>query len=472
MSPSEEKPWAGRFAQPTRKAVEQFTESISFDVRLYAEDIEASMAHAAMLQRCGLLTADELRTITDALEEIRSQIEDGTFVVRHELEDIHMNIESALIERAGEAGGKLHTARSRNDQVATDARLWVRKAIAALTERIEQLQRALVEKASQYREQIVPGFTHLQHAQPLLLAHLLLAPVAMLERDKQRLADARTRVNVSPLGACALAGTTLQTDPAYAAELLGFEALFTNSVDAVSDRDFLVEFVFCLSVIAMHLSRISEEWVLWASPEFDFVDIDESYCTGSSIMPQKKNPDVLELVRGKTGRVYGHLMAVLTTMKGLPLAYNRDMQEDKEALFDASDTVSNALAIMTDMVSHTEFKGEQMEAACERGGLDATSLAEYLVSKGVPFREAHRMVGRIVRHTSAQGRSLAETPIEELRGQCEAVGDDVYAVLGARNCIDRYASHGSSSPAEVARQIAEWRSLLGISEGGNPPADE
>jgi argininosuccinate lyase len=464
MSESQEKPWGGRFEQPTDKAVEKFTESISFDARLYAEDIEAGIAHARMLERCGLLTDVELLEITGALEQIRGEIERGEFQFKHELEDIHMNIEAALIERIGEPGAKLHTARSRNDQVATDMRLWVKKATAVLVNDITRFQSALLVKAHQYRDAIAPGFTHLQHAQPILLAHQLVAWIEMLERDKERFTDAHARMDVSPLGACALAGTTLRTDPHFTAEQLGFARVFSNSIDAVSDRDFLAEFLFCISMCACHLSRLSEEWVLWSSSEFDFVDIDESYCTGSSIMPQKKNPDILELVRGKTARMYGALVTLLTLMKGLPLSYNRDMQEDKEALFDSFDTLHGALEIMADMTIHTEFKRENLEAACARGNIDATSLAEYIVARGVPFRDAQPIVGRIVRRSTALDRSLSETPIEEFRAHCEAVDDDVYQVLDARRCIQRYASHGASSPAEVERQLADWRAKLALEE--------
>ena len=455
------KPWGGRFEKDTGESVERFTESVSFDRRLYREDIRASVAHAQMLERCGLIDPGDLAAICEALAEIEQEIECGAFEFLVPLEDVHMNIEAELVRRIGDAGRKLHTARSRNDQVACDVRLWCRAAIDECLGLLRDAQRALAGKAEEYRDAAMPGLTHLQHAQPVLLAHVLLAYVEMLERDAGRLRDCRDRLNVSPLGACALAGTSLPTEPPFTAEVLGFDGCFSNSLDAVSDRDFVVEFVFALSLISLHLSRLAEDWVLWSSQEFDFLDLDEAYCTGSSIMPQKKNPDVLELLRGKCGRVYGDLVALLTMLKGLPLAYNRDMQEDKEPLFNAFDSVRDSLRIAAELVGTTAFKTGNMARACQKGYADATSLAEYLVRHGVPFRQAHEIVGRIVRMAAADGGPLDKLSLQEFRRFSEAIGEDVYDVLGVQNCIAGYRSHGSSSPAEVRRQLDEWKERLG-----------
>jgi argininosuccinate lyase len=454
------KPWGGRFEKDTNEMVEQFTESVSFDRRLYAEDIRGSIAHAEMLGRCGLLDEEEVRLIREGLEGIGRDIESGSFEFQIPLEDVHMNVESELIRKIGDVGRKLHTARSRNDQVATDLRLWCRGAIDGFLELLVGCQRALVEKAEEYRDVTVPGFTHLQHAQPVLLAHVLLAYVEMLERDRTRLQDCRRRMNVSPLGACALAGTSLPTDPASTAQALEFDECFSNSIDAVSDRDFAIEFAFDLAMVAVHLSRLAEEWVIWSSQECDFLDLDESFCTGSSIMPQKKNPDVLELIRGKCGRVYGDVIALLTLMKGLPLAYNKDMQEDKEAVFDAVDTVRASLSIATEIVKSTAFKREHLARAAETGHMDATALAEYLVGKGMPFRQAHEIVGRAVMVAAANQVRLQELSLKRLQESCDAIDEDVYGVLGTQNCVENYRSRGSSSPAEVQRQLAEWQERL------------
>jgi argininosuccinate lyase len=454
------KPWSGGFEKETDEAVEQFTQSVSFDRRLYRQDIRASLAHAQMLARRDLISEAELVEIRGALRQIEREIEEDRFPFRLPLEDVHMNIEAALIERIGDAGRKLHTARSRNDQVACDERLWVREAVAAFDDAIARCQRALVEKAEAHRDAVMPGLTHMQHAQPVLLGHVLLAYVEMLERDRARLQDCRERADVSPLGACALAGTGLPTDPESVAEELGFARCFGNSVDAVSDRDFVIEFVFDLAMIAMHLSRMAEDWIVWCSHEFDFVDLEESFCTGSSILPQKKNPDVLELIRGKCGRVYGDLIALLTVFKGLPLAYNRDMQEDKEALFNAADTVRDSLGVAGRLIATTEFKTGNMERACERGQMDATALADYLVERGLPFREAHQIAGRASRAAAAQGGNLEDLELEELQQYSELIGENVYSVLGVRNCVANYRSRGSSSPAELERQLAEWKDRL------------
>jgi len=456
-----DKLWGGRFEKQTDPMAEQFTESVSFDRRLFREDIRASIAHAEMLERCGLLSEEELIQVRDGLREIEREIERGEFEfdVRHE--DVHTNIEVALARRIGEPALKLHTARSRNDQVACDMRLWVRGAIDEADGLLAGCQRALVELAETFQDIVVPGFTHLQHAQPVMLAHVLLAYVEMFQRDRERLADCRRRVNVSPLGACALAGTTLPIDVEFTAQRLGFERPFSNSIDAVSDRDFVVEFVFDLALVACHMSRLAEEWLLWASSEFDLIDLDEAFCTGSSIMPQKKNPDVLELIRAKAGRVYGDLMALLAMLKALPLAYNRDMQEDKPALFDAVDQVGASLRILRHLVASTTFKEERAADACQKGHMDATALADYLVRRGLPVREAHRIVGGMVRHAAAQNARLAELSLEELRRFSELIAEDVYEVLGTRNCVESYRSGGAASPREVARQIARWKEALG-----------
>lgn len=455
-----DKLWGGRFESDTDPDVEDFTESVSFDHMLYREDIAGSIAHAEMLERCGLLTADELRQIKNGLKTIESEIENGDFCFEKRHEDIHMNIEAALIDIVGGPALKLHTARSRNDQVVCDFRLWTRAQLDRVVDLLASCQAALVKKAEEYQDVIVPGYTHLQRAQPVLLGHLLLAYAEMFERDRGRLADCYKRVDVSPLGACAMAGTSLPTDPKFVAERLGFSDVFRNSIDAVSDRDFILEFVSALAIVASHMSRVAEDWLLWSSNEFNFLDQEETFCTGSSIMPQKKNPDVLELIRGKTGRVYGDLMALLTLLKAQPLAYNRDLQEDKRPVFDAVAEVSRSLAVFASLIGKVDFKAENTGKVCEDGYMDATSFAEYLVGKGLPFREAHRVVGRIVRRAAARDIKLYELSLVELQEHCDAIGEDVYEALGARNCVKRYRSHGSSSPEELSSQIAWWKERL------------
>ncbi|MFP4028250.1 MAG: argininosuccinate lyase [Candidatus Brocadiia bacterium] len=460
-----DKLWAGRFEEDTDPLVEEFSESVSFDKRLYKQDIRGSIAHAKMLAHCGLLSESELVQIKETLEEIKREIETETFDFRREHEDIHMNIEAALIDRIGEAGMKLHTARSRNDQVACDFRLWIRGVIDEIDRLLSRCQVAFVERADTFKEMVVPGVTHLQHAQPVLLSHILLAYVEMLQRDRDRLADCRTRVNVSPLGAGAIAGTTLPIDPGFTAEQLEFEKVFENSIDAVSDRDFAMEFVFGLSTIACHLSRLAEDWLIWSTPEFDFIDLDESFCTGSSIMPQKKNPDVLELMRGKTGRIYGHLMSLLTMLKGQPLAYNRDLQEDKRAVFDAADQVRKCLAVLAELVPRTTFKEEQARKACRKNHLDATALADYLVGRGLAFREAHKIVGQIVRKATKDEKTLPEMTLESMQSFSELIAEDVYDYLGPQNCVNHYRSRGSSSADEVQRRLDEWKKQLTAENG-------
>ncbi len=460
MARESEKLWGGRFEREIAPEVEDFTESISFDHKLFRQDIRGSIAHAEMLLKCGLISESDCIAIRETLKEIGAEIEAGTFRFDQKHEDIHMNIEAALIDRIGEPGLKLHTARSRNDQVACDLKLWTRSAIDSVAGLLESCQKALLDRAETFSEVIVPGYTHLQHAQPVLFAHVMLAYIEMLDRDRSRLRDCRKRLNICPLGACALAGSALPVDADFTARKLEFDAALTNSLDAVSDRDFAVEFVFCLCMVAMHISRLAEEWLLWASNEFDFIDLDESFCTGSSIMPQKKNPDVLELIRGKTGRVYGNLTDLLTTLKGLPLAYNRDLQEDKFPLFEAGSEVGKSLAILTQLISKTGIKKDHAASACGRGYMDATALADYLVLKGVPFRESHRAVGAIVRHAASSDKKLSDMAVEDMRKFHPLISDDVFRVLGARNCVDNYRSRGSSAPAEVQRRIDFWNTKL------------
>ncbi len=456
----QKKPWGGRFTKQTAASVESFTESISFDWRLYKYDIEGSIAHATMLAKCNLITKREKNAIVKGLKEILAEIEAEKFEFKKSLEDVHMNIESALIERIGETGKKLHTARSRNDQVALDLRLWTRDQAHKMIRLLTSLQRELVKKGKMFFGLIMPGFTHLQHAQPVLLSHYLLAYVEMLERDKARLQDCCVRLNRSPLGACALAGTTLTTDPVMTAKLLSFDGVCENSMDAVSDRDFCVEYAFCLSMVAMHLSRLCEEWIIWCNDEVKFIEISDAYCTGSSIMPQKKNPDVLELIRGKCGRVFGHLTSLLTLLKGLPLSYNRDMQEDKIAIFDASDTVQASLSILAELVVNTNFNGDQMMSACEKGFIDATALAEYLVKKDVPFRMAHEIVGKIVKECIRVQCKLVDLQLEGFKAFSSVIEKDVYKVLGVENGIKNYKSYGSTAPGFVKKRIAYWEKKL------------
>ncbi len=462
MTSDSKKLWGGRFSGPTAPAVEEFTESISFDYRLFREDISGSIAHAEMLLECGLITESDFIEIRSTLKEIEEEIESGRFEFDKKHEDIHMNIEAALIDRIGEPGLKLHTARSRNDQVACDLKLWTRGAIDSVLGLLESCQKALLERAQAFADIIVPGCTHLQHAQPILFSHALLAYVEMFERDRGRLRDCRKRLNTSPLGACALAGSSLPADPVFTARKLGFDSALRNSLDAVGDRDFAVEFVFSLSMIAMHMSRLAEEWLIWASQDQDFLDLDESFCTGSSIMPQKKNPDVLELIKGKTGQVYGDLTCLLTILKGLPLSYNRDLQEDKKPLFEAKDEVCKSLSVLALLISRANVKKNRLASACEKGHMDATALADYLVKRGLPFRESHRIVGDVVRYAVSCDKKLSELSVDEMRGFSELICEDVFGVLGARNCIENYRTVGSSSPGEVQRQIEHWKRVFDV----------
>jgi argininosuccinate lyase len=457
-----QKTWGGRFTGGTDQRVEAFTESVSFDQRLYRQDVRASQAHARMLARAGLLTTDEAERIAAALDEIRGVIDRGEMPFSSALEDIHTHIERALIERLGDLGRKLHTGRSRNDQVATDFKLWVRDAIDDLDSLLVTLQRALVSAAARERDVVLPGYTHLQRAQPVLAAHYFLAYAEKFQRDRDRLRDCRARVNVLPLGAAALAGTSIPIDREDVAHQLGFEAVAANSLDVSSDRDFALEFVFALSVIALHLGGWAEEWVIWSTTEFDFLDLPDGFCTGSSIMPHKKNPDVLELTRGKTARVIGDLQRLLVLVKGLPLAYNRDLQEDKEAVFDAFDTVAASLSLAAPLVEQTRFKRERIAARLEDGFLDATTLMEFLILQGVPMRSAHEAVGRLVRRCEEKHCRLAQLPAEEFEAVRPGIGGAVYGVLGVANALAAFKSAGSTAPAEVERQLRAWHQRLGL----------
>ncbi len=455
-----QKPWGGRFTQPTDAFVEAFTASVAFDRRLYHYDIQGSIAHARMLARVGVLSEAECAAIVQGLEEIEAEIERGEFPWSVRLEDVHMNIEARLTERIGETGKKLHTGRSRNDQVATDLRLYLRDEIDAIDEELTRLQHALLDLAEREADTIMPGFTHLQVAQPITFGHHMLAWFEMLARDRERLADCRRRVNRMPLGAAALAGTSFPIDREYTAELLGFEGLCENSLDAVSDRDFVIEFLAAASLLMTHLSRFSEELVIWASQQFDFIELPDAFCTGSSIMPQKKNPDVPELVRGKSGRVYGHLMGLLTLMKAQPLAYNKDNQEDKEPLFDAVDTVKGCLKAYADMMPGLVVKRARMREAARAGFSTATDLADYLVRKGLPFRDAHEVVGKAVRHGIEQGKDLSEMDLETLRRFSEVIEADVFDVLTLEGSVAARRHRGGTAPEQVRAQVRRARARL------------
>ena len=455
-----EKPWNGRFTESTDAFVEAFTASVTFDQRLYRYDIAGSIAHAQMLAHVGVLTLSERDAIVAGLKEIETEIEAGVFPWSTALEDVHMNIEARLTARIGEAGKKLHTGRSRNDQVATDLRLYLRDAIDATCSAIHQLQTALVDIAEREVASVMPGFTHLQVAQPVTFGHHMLAWFEMLQRDRARFIDCRKRVNSMPLGSAALAGTSYPIDRAYTARVLGFDGPAENSLDAVSDRDFAIEYVAAAALLMTHLSRFSEELILWSSSQFDFIELSDAFCTGSSIMPQKKNPDVPELVRGKTGRVNGHLVALLTLMKGQPLAYNKDNQEDKEPLFDTIDTVLGCLKVYRDMLPAMRIKKDNMARAATRGFSTATDLADYLVRKGVAFRDAHEVVGKAVRYGIEQGKDLAAMGVEELRGFSQAIDPDVFAVLTIEGSVAARNHLGGTAPAQVSAAAARARLRL------------
>lgn len=454
------KAWAGRFREQTDPLVEAFTKSVTIDSRLYGEDIAGSIAHCKALEKARILTRTETRTIVRGLESVKRELDRGQFVFSPQDEDIHMAIERRLTEAIGPLGGKLHTGRSRNDQVALDMRLYLRTQLDELHERLAEFQRVLVAKAGAHRSLIMPGYTHLQRAQPVLFAHHVLAYVEMFERDKGRLRDARGRLNVMPLGSGALAGTNYPVDRRYTAELLGFPAVTQNSIDAVSDRDFMIEVASALSIVMMHLSRLSEELIVWASQEFQFVDLPDAFCTGSSMMPQKKNPDVPELVRGKTGRVYGHLMGMLTTLKGLPLSYNRDMQEDKEALFDALDTAQASVEVLAELVQGLRVNRPVVEQAAEVGGMLATELADYLVLKGLPFRETHAIVGQIVRYCIEKRRELADLSLGELKRFAKQFEADVMERLTVQGAIERKSQTGGTGRQAVAARLVAWEKRL------------
>jgi argininosuccinate lyase len=456
------KPWGGRFTEATASSAETFSASVHFDKRLYKHDIAGSMAHAKMLAKVGLINDSELEQILGGLTEIRTEIESGSFVFQTVLEDIHMNIEKALVEKIGEAGEKLHTARSRNDQVALDMRLYLRETGESVKELLSGLQKELIQLAREYLGVIMPGYTHLQRAQPVLLSHHLLAYFEMFNRDKERLADCLKRVNVLPLGSGALAGTSLPIDRDFVAKELGFDGISSNSMDAVSDRDFIVEFLAACGLIQIHLSRLSEELVLWTSQEFDFAEIADRYCTGSSIMPQKKNPDMPELVRGKSGRVVGNLMAVMTMLKGLPMAYNRDLQEDKEPVFDTVDTVSQSLTVITEVMTGISFKRENLELATDKGFITATDLAEYLVKKNVPFRQAHAIVGKAVGFCIENGKELTDLTLEELREFSDAIAEDVCQVLGTKGSVDSRNTAGGTGTEQVLQALEKAETDLGL----------
>ena len=458
-----DKPWGGRFEAVTEKAVEEFTSSLHFDRRLFRHDIRGSIAHARMLAKQGILSMAEAEAIIQGLDEIQREIENEKFLFDPCFEDIHMAIEARLIAKIGEVGRKLHTARSRNDQVALDVRLYLFEEVEALTEDITELRRAGARLARRYVGLVLPGYTHLQRAQPVLFAHHLLAYDEMWRRDQMRLKESLARIQVSPLGAAALAGTTFPIDPEYSASQLGFPAVFRNSLDAVSDRDFILEFLAHAAIIMVHLSRLSEELILWASAEFGFVALPDSYATGSSIMPQKKNPDVAELIRGKCGRVVGNLMGLLMTVKGLPLAYNRDLQEDKEPLFDTLDTVQTSVRLMAGMLGSLTLREDRIAQALRGGYLSATDLADYLVQQGVPFRTAHEQVGRLVRYAEFQGKELWELTLEEIQRFASQAGPEVFEWLAIENVVARRASPGGTAPVRVEAALAQVEQELGLS---------
>jgi len=460
MSQQSSSMWGGRFSEATDAFVAAFTASVNFDKRLYRHDIMGSIAHATMLAKVGVLTPAERDLIVNGLQQIQTEIEAGSFEWRVDLEDVHMNIEHRLTDRIGIAGKKLHTGRSRNDQVATDVRLYLRDEIDAIRAELKRLLTGLVDLAEKEHATIMPGFTHLQTAQPVTFGHHLLAWFENLKRDDERLVDLRKRVNRMPLGSAALAGTTYPIDRAYTAELLGFDAVCENSLDAVSDRDFAIEFCAASALIMMHLSRFSEELVLWASAQFQFVNLPDRFCTGSSIMPQKKNPDVPELVRGKAGRVFGHLMSLLTLMKGQPLAYNKDNQEDKEPLFDAIDTVMGSLRAFADMVPAIEPKRDNMREAARRGFATATDLADYLVKKGVAFRDAHEIVGKAVGYGVQTTKDLAQMTLDELRQFSDTITEDVFNVLTLEGSVNARNHIGGTAPAQVKAACARARQRL------------
>lgn len=456
------KMWAGRTDGVTEKIADDFNSSIHFDSRMYRQDITGSMAHAAMLAKQGIIKQEEADQLIEGLANILEDLDTGTLSIDMESEDIHMFVEQVLTQRLGELGKKLHTARSRNDQVALDIRMYLRDEIDEVTALTKELLAVLVKKAEMYADTIMPGYTHLQRAQPITFGHHLMAYVMMLMRDMERLADCRKRMNVSPIGCCALAGTTYETDRIFEAEKLGFDGVCRNSLDGVSDRDFCVELMSAISILMMHLSRFSEEIILWSSWEFKFVELSDAYTTGSSIMPQKKNPDMAELVRGKTGRVYGDLMGLLTTLKGLPLAYNKDMQEDKEGIFDACDTVKMCLQVFIGMTDTMKANAENMKLAAKKGFINATDLADYLVKKGLPFRTAYKISGQLVALCIAEDKVLEDISLACYQSYSELFEEDVYEAIDLLNCVEKRISLGGTCVASVKTQIDYVKESLGL----------
>ena len=454
------KMWAGRTDGATEKLADDFNSSIHFDSRMYKQDITGSMAHAQMLSHKGIISGEEAQQLVEGLAGILEDLENGKLAIDMECEDIHMFVEQVLTQRLGDVGKKLHTARSRNDQVALDIRMYLRNQIDEITDLVKSLIAAVTDKAETYCDTIMPGYTHLQRAQPITFGHHLMAYAMMLLRDIDRLADCRKRMNLSPIGCCALAGTTYDTDRHFEAEKLGFDGICRNSLDGVSDRDFCAELMSSLAILMMHLSRFSEEIILWSSWEFQFVELSDAYTTGSSIMPQKKNPDMAELVRGKTGRVYGDLMGLLTTLKGLPLAYNKDMQEDKESVFDACDTVKMCLQVFTGMIATMTAKKENMKRAAQKGFINATDLADYLVKKGMPFRSAYKISGQLVAYCIQNGTVLEELPLETYKTYSELFENDLYNEIDLVTCVEKRISEGGTSTASVLAQIAYVKETL------------
>ena len=455
-----EKLWGGRFSKTTDEMINEFQASIGFDRRMYREDIAGSLAHAAMLAKVGILSEEDCAAIEKGLKGILAQIEHGDFDFSVALEDIHMNIEKRLTDAIGDAGSRLHTARSRNDQVALDTHLFVRHAVVDVMAHIRALQQALTESAAQHRDVIMPGYTHLQRAQPILFSHHLMAYFGMLARDFERFQGVYARTDIMPLGAGALAGTTLPIDRQFVAQRLHFERIYTNSLDAVSDRDYILEFLSAASILMVHLSRLSEEIILWCSREFSFVELDDAHCTGSSMMPQKKNPDVSELVRGKTGRVVGHLMAMLMAVKGLPLAYNKDLQEDKEGLFDTIDTVKFSLAVYAQLIRGMKLREDVMRHAVEADYSNATDLADYLVRKGLPFRKAHAVAGQAVAQCIARGIYLAELPIADYQQLSPLFAEDIYDAISPETCVSCRNSYGGTSYEQAEMQLEAAKNLM------------
>ena len=452
--------WAGRTSGVTDKLCDDFNSSISFDSRMFEQDIKGSMAHAMMLGAKGIITEQEAETLVAGLKTVLDDLKEGKLAIDMDAEDIHMFVEQVLTERLGEVGKKLHTARSRNDQVALDLRMYLRDETDTIVRKLKELLFVLAKKAEEHKSDVMPGYTHMQRAQPVTLGHYLMAYAMMFVRDCERFVDTKKRINVSPIGCCALAGTTYETDRFFEAQKLGFESVCQNSLDGVSDRDFCVEFLSDCALVMTHLSRFCEELILWSSWEFRFVELSDAFTTGSSIMPQKKNPDMAELIRGKTGRVYGDLMGILTVLKGIPLAYNKDMQEDKEGVFDAVDTIKKCLDVFTPMTNGAVFKTEEMKKAAAKGFINATDLADYLVKKGLPFRTAYKISGSIVKKCIEENKTLETLTPEEYKSFDPAIGDDVYEAIDLTYCVQKRNSFGGTAPESVERQIAFIKNFL------------